>query len=85
MMKPRNNNLIIELIGHQQTASGLEMSTREDDKDLRSGKVLRVPEGVEDIKVNDIVVFGEYSYVKIYFKGQQYCFVNIEDIVAVEE
>lgn len=81
-MKPINNCYIVELTKHNKSQSGLELPVKEEDKHLRTGKVLEIPDGSE-IKVGDTVVFGEYAYDELVFEGNLLCFVKYEDIIAI--
>lgn len=84
-MQPINNCLMVELETHQKSSSGLELPIKEEDKSLRAGRVVAIPQGsdnIEGIKVGDKVVFGEYAYDTLLFEGQYYIFIDFKDLIA---
>lgn len=86
-IKPLNECITVELITYKKTDSGLELPAKEEDKSLRVGKVLALPtfgsELYNEIKIGDIVVFGEYAFDSLMYEGQVFNFVKFEDILGV--
>lgn len=83
MIKPLNNCILVELSSHQVSANGLELPVKEEDKLLRTGKVLEVPkEDFNGIFVGDNVVFGEYAFNTLLFEGKYHVFVDYQDIIG---
>lgn len=80
MIQPKNNHLIVELVSYSATKSGLELVSKDDDKGLRVGKV--VSSSVDDLKQDDLIVFGRYAYETLLFEGEEFAFLNYEDVIG---
>lgn len=67
-----------------QTSSvdGLVSPKQADDKPI-FGEVVSVGSDIQDIKVKDIILFGQYTTEQIRDKGTQYFFVHDEDVKGV--
>ena len=81
MIQPKNNHLIVELVSYNSTKSGLELVSKEEDKGLRVGKV--VSSSVDDLKKDNLIVFGRYAYETLLFEGQEFAFLNYEDVIGL--
>lgn len=84
-IKPLNNCVLVKLVTHQTTESGLEMPVKEEDKSLRVGEVVELSEELENktkLVLGDKVVFGEYAYDMLVFQGNSYAFLEYSDIIG---
>ena len=93
MFKPLHDNVVLEKEEiENKTSSGIILNAT--DKDQPSiAKVVAVGEGkVADgekvplqVKVNDKVVYKEYSATKVEYEGKEYLIISEENIFAVIE
>lgn len=83
MLKPLYKNVVLQKEEAQKaTASGIILTT--ESKELPSiGKVLATgPKCESDLKVNDRVVFKQYSGTKVTVDDVDYIVIDEEDILA---
>jgi Co-chaperonin GroES (HSP10) len=93
MLKPLHDNVVLEKEEiENKTSSGIILNAA--DKDQPSiAKVVAVGDGklVDgkkvplQVKVNERVVYKEYSTTKIEYEGKEYLVISEEDILAVVE
>ena len=85
MLKPLSDHVILSYIKEEEkTASGIILTTEVKDKQSM-GKVVAIGPKVEDIKVDDKVVYQSYSGTKTKFNDEEYLIIKAEDILAIYE
>jgi len=85
MLKPLSDHVILSYIKEEEkTASGIILTTEVKDKQSM-GKVVAIGPKVEDIKVDDKVVYKSYSGTKTKFNDEEYLIIKAEDILAIYE
>ncbi|MEG1702310.1 MAG: co-chaperone GroES [Erysipelotrichaceae bacterium] len=93
MLKPLHDNVILKKEEvEKKTASGIIL-TDVTDKQPAVAKVVAIGSGkvvdgkVQEIgvKVNDMVVYKEYSGTKVEFNSEEYLIVSQDDILAIVE
>lgn len=85
MLKPLSDHVILSYIKEEEkTASGIILTTEAKEKQSM-GKVVAIGPKVEDIKVDDKVVYQSYSGTKTKFKDEDYLIIKAEDILAIYE
>lgn len=86
MLKPLHKNVILKkekAEKESKTASGIILN--EKDKNVPSYAIVTAigPDSDTNIKVNDKVVFKEYSGTNVEFNDEEYIIIEDEDILAV--
>ena len=86
MLKPLHENVIlIKEEAEKKTASGIIL-TDNSEKKSNIAAVVAVGEDVEsEIKVNDRVVYTEYSGTNVEMDDKKYIIIEAEDILAIVE
>ncbi|MCI8271475.1 MAG: co-chaperone GroES [Erysipelotrichaceae bacterium] len=86
MLKPLHENVIlIKEEAEKKTASGIIL-TDNSEKKSNIAAVVAVGEDVEsEIKVNDRVVYKEYSGTNVEMDDKKYIIIEAEDILAIVE
>ncbi|HHX76022.1 MAG TPA: co-chaperone GroES [Acholeplasmataceae bacterium] len=85
MLKPLSDHVILSYIKEEEkTASGIILTTEAKEKQSM-GKVVAIGPKVEDIKVDDKVVYQSYSGTKTKFNDEEYLIIKAEDILAIYE
>ena len=81
--QPLGNRILVERIEEAATtASGIIIPDNAKEKPSQ-GKVIAVSKDVEDIAVNDIVVFGKYSGNEITIDGVKYLIIDADNIFGI--
>ena len=81
--KPLGDRLLVQRIEEANTtASGIIIPDNAKEKPSK-GKVIAVGSEVEDIKVDDTVVFGKYSGNEIILDGTEYLIMESSDIFGL--
>ncbi len=81
--KPLGDRLLIQRVEEANTtASGIIIPDNAKEKPSK-GKVIAVGSEVEDIKVDDTVVFGKYSGNEIILDGTEYLIMESSDIFGL--
>ena len=81
--KPLGDRLLIQRVEEANTtASGIIIPDNAKEKPSK-GKVIAVGSEVEDINVNDTVVFGKYSGNEIILDGEEYLIMESSDIFGI--
>ena len=81
--KPLGDRLLIQRVEEANTtASGIIMPDNAKEKPSK-GKVIAVGSEVEDINVDDTVVFGKYSGNEIILNGEEYLIMESSDIFGI--
>ncbi len=65
-----------------KTASGIIIPDNAKEKP-QTAKVVAIGSKVEDVKVNDTIVFEQYRGTEIKLDGKEYIILNIENILGV--
>lgn len=73
--------VLVETI-KEESSNGLINPNQYEDK-MQFGKILKCGNGVNDLKVGDIIRFGLYSTENIRTQGHDYYVVHEEDVTAV--
>ncbi len=86
MLKPLHENVIlIKEEAEKKTASGIIL-TDNSEKKSNIAAVVAVGEDVKsEIKVNDRVVYKEYSGTNVEMDDKKYIIIEAEDILAIVE
>lgn len=89
MFKPLADRVLIEAEpAEEKTASGIIIPDTAKEKPLR-GKVIAVGPGKPDepmnVKVGDIVLYGQYSRTEIKLEGTDYLIMREADIYGILE
>ncbi|WP_294951980.1 co-chaperone GroES [Sulfurovum sp.] len=81
--KPLGDRLLIQRVEEANTtASGIIIPDNAKEKPSK-GKVIAVGSEVEDVKVDDTVVFGKYSGNEIILDGTEYLIMENSDIFGI--
>ena len=81
--KPLGDRLLIQRVEEANTtASGIIIPDNAKEKPSK-GKVIAVGGEVEDINVDDTVVFGKYSGNEIILDGEEYLIMESSDIFGI--
>jgi len=81
--KPLGDRVLVERTEEENTtASGIIIPDNAKEKPSRA-KVLAVGSEVEEIRVNDIVVFGKYAGTDLVLDGKDYLVLETSDILGV--
>ncbi len=81
--KPLGDRLLIQRVEESNTtASGIIIPDNAKEKPSK-GKVIAVGSEVEDINVDDTVVFGKYSGNEINIDGTEYLIMECSDIFGL--
>jgi chaperonin GroES len=82
MLHPLNQFVVLTLEKEEKTtASGIILTTDEKDKPA-FGRILAVGPKVEDLAVNDVVVYQTYSGTNVKLEGKDYLLIKAENILA---
>ncbi len=81
--QPLGKRVLIERVEEAKTtASGIYIPDSAKEKPSQ-GKVLAVSKEVEDVAVNDIVVFGKYSGNELTLDGTTYLVIEVDDLLGI--
>ena len=81
--KPLGERLLIQREEETNTtASGIIIPDNAKEKPSR-GKVIAIGSEVEDVNVDDIVVFGKYAGSELTLDSQEYLVIEVSDILGV--
>jgi len=81
--KPLGDRLLIQRVEEANTtASGIIIPDNAKEKPSK-GKVIAIGNEVEDISVDDTVVFGKYSGNEISLDGEEYLIMESSDIFGL--
>ncbi|SFV90765.1 Heat shock protein 60 family co-chaperone GroES [hydrothermal vent metagenome] len=81
--KPLGDRLLVERVEEvNTTASGIIIPDNAKEKPSR-GKVLAIGSDVEDVNVDDVVVFGKYSGTELVLEDKEYLVLEVSDVLGV--
>ncbi|MFC2073983.1 co-chaperone GroES [Campylobacterota bacterium] len=81
--QPLGKRVLIERVEEAKTtASGIYIPDSAKEKPSQ-GKVLAVSKEVEDVAVNDTVVFGKYSGSELTLDGTTYLVIEVDDLLGI--
>ncbi len=81
--KPLGDRLLVERVEEvNTTASGIIIPDNAKEKPSR-GKVLAIGNDVEDVNVDDVVVFGKYSGTELVLEDKEYLVLEVSDVLGV--
>jgi chaperonin GroES len=81
--KPLGDRLLVERVEEATTtASGIIIPDNAKEKPSR-GKVLAIGNDVEDVNVDDIVVFGKYAGTDLVLDDREYLVLEVSDVLGV--
>lgn len=86
MLKPLHDNVILKkekAEKEKKTASGIILTDNEKNVPSYATVVAVGPDSKADIKMNDKVVFKEYSGTNVKLDEEEYIIIQDEDILAV--
>ena len=82
--KPLGDRVLVERVEESTTtASGIIIPDNAKEKPSEA-KVLAIGNDVEDVKVDDIVVFGKYSGTEITLDSKEYLILEVSDILGIK-
>ena len=83
MFKPIGLRILVERVEETNTtASGIIIPDNAKEKPSRA-KVLAIGNDVEDINVDDIVVFGKYAGTELSLDSKEYLVLEVSDVLGV--
>ena len=81
--KPLGDRVLVQRVEETNTtASGIIIPDNAKEKPSEA-KVIAVGSEVEEINVNDVVVFGKYSGTELTLEGDDYLVLDTSDILGV--
>ncbi|HHO65274.1 MAG TPA: co-chaperone GroES [Epsilonproteobacteria bacterium] len=81
--KPLGDRLLVERVEEvNTTANGIIIPDNAKEKPSR-GKVLAIGNDVEDVNVDDVVVFGKYSGTELVLEDKEYLVLEVSDVLGV--
>jgi len=80
-MKPVNHNVLVKLLELATTKSDIETTTKQDERSLIAGQIIETSDQ-DNWKNGTKIVFGRYSIATFKYKGEEYHFLPIEDIIG---
>ncbi|QOR62318.1 co-chaperone GroES [Sulfurovum sp. ST-21] len=81
--KPLGDRLLVERVEEvNTTASGIIIPDNAKEKPSQ-GKVLAIGSDVEEVRVDDIVVFGKYSGTELALDDKEYLVLELSDVLGV--
>ena len=81
--QPLGKRVLIERVEEAKTtASGIYIPDSAKEKPSQ-GKVLSVSKEVEEVAVNDIVVFGKYAGNELTLDGKTYLVIELDDLLGI--
>ncbi len=85
MIRPLDDYVVLSVIKEEKTtASGIILTTEEKDKPA-TGKVISVGPKVENLKVEDEVIYQSYAGTKVKIDQIEYLLVQSKNILAILE
>lgn len=81
--QPLGKRVLVERVEEARTtASGIYIPDSAKEKPSQ-GKVIAVSKEVEDVSVNDTVVFGKYSGSELSIDGKTYLVIELDDLFGI--
>lgn len=81
--QPLGKRVLIERVEEAKTtASGIYIPDSAKEKPSQ-GKVLAVSKEVEEVAVNDTVVFGKYAGNELTLDGKTYLVIELDDLLGI--
>ncbi len=81
--QPLGKRVLIQRVEEAQTtASGIYIPDSAKEKPSQ-GKVLAVSKEVQDVAVNDTVVFGKYAGSELTLDGTTYLVIEVDDLLGI--
>jgi len=81
--QPLGDRLLVERVEEATTtASGIIIPDNAKEKPSR-GKVLAIGSDVEDINVDDVVVFGKYAGTDLILDDNEYLVLEVSDVLGI--
>jgi chaperonin GroES len=81
--QPLGKRVLVERVEEARTtASGIYIPDSAKEKPSQ-GKVIAVSKEVEDVTVNDTVVFGKYSGSELSIDGTTYLVIELDDLFGI--
>jgi len=81
--QPLGDRLLIERVQESNTtASGIIIPGSAKEKPSH-GKVIAIGSDVEEVAVNDTVVFGKYSGSELVLEGTEYIVMELSDVLGI--
>lgn len=81
--QPLGKRVLVERVEEARTtASGIYIPDSAKEKPSQ-GKVIAVSKEVEDVAVNDTVVFGKYSGSELGIDGTTYLVIELDDLFGI--
>ena len=82
-IKPKQGVLVIKKYKKAQIKADIIMEEMEEDKRLIVGEVVSVEDG--DYPAGTAVIFGKYAIYPLTLQGEDYYFLDKNDVVAVTD
>jgi len=82
-LKPLGHKIVVERTqAVEKTAGGIVIPDTAKEKP-EQGKVIAVGQDVEEIKVGDVIVFGNFAATEVKVDGKEYLIVCEKEVLAV--
>ena len=82
-LKPLGHKVVVERTqAVEKTAGGIVIPDTAKEKP-EQGKVVAVGKDVEEIKVGDVIVFGNFAATEVKVDGKEYLIVREKEVFAV--
>ncbi len=81
--KPLGDRLLVERVEEENTtASGIIIPDSAKEKPLKA-KVLAIGNDVDDVNIDDIIVFGKYTGTELSLDDKEYLVLEVSDVLGV--
>jgi chaperonin GroES len=82
-MKPLADRVVLEQLAvEEKTASGIILPETAQRRPLK-GRVIATGPSVKDVKVGDLVIYGQYAHQPFKDTGIEYIVINEPDVIAI--
>ena len=78
-----NRVLIEEIVEDIKSSGGIILGTTKTSANQKIGKVISIGNLVEEIKINDKVMFDNHRVAPLDFDGKNYLILDIESVIGV--
>lgn len=83
MIKVLGKRVLLEPIKEDTSIGGI-ITTNTSENVYNESKVIAIGETVENIKLDDVVLYQEFSCNKINLDGKEYLIIHEDDILAIK-
>lgn len=76
----KQNILLIRKHKNTGLTSDIVIEENDEDKNLITGEIIQSQ--VEDLPAGATIVFGKYSLFRLVIKGEDFYFIDVDDVIA---